>query len=147
MWNVQFLIWEKSNLKKCLWEPNSAAPQQVLCHGSMQGACSVSERFDLPQSHVKPRGVAGMALRTRAHHAVHSARTCSMQAGNALTHLLWPFCGSCCTPNQWVWNSQWGLQDGFVCVVTPSSPITISESHLTNIFQQRCREDGLPVLF
>lgn len=41
-WLSIFLIWNKSNLKKCLGEPNSAAPKQVLC--------SVSEVWLFPRA-------------------------------------------------------------------------------------------------
>lgn len=44
---------KQEQFKKCLGEANSASPQQVLCHGSVQGACSASEVGPSP---VKPRG-------------------------------------------------------------------------------------------
>lgn len=81
-----FLIWNKSNLKKCLGEPNSAAPQQVLCPSSVQGACSVSERFDSSPEPCEAqrggrRGTEDMAptLCTVTGHCW------AVQAGNALT--------------------------------------------------------------
>lgn len=105
----------------------SSPSADALCKGPVQSQRDLT----LPQSRVEHRGVAGVALGTWAQHAGHGDMTdCWVSASWECPHELWAFFGSCCMPNQWVWNSQWGLQDGFVCIVTPSSPITITESPL-----------------
>lgn len=83
--SLYFLICNKSNLKKCLREPNSVVPQQVLCHGSVQGACWVSERFDSSPEPCEAEGC-------QAWHWGHGHTLCtvtghsagSVQAGSAL---------------------------------------------------------------
>lgn len=127
MW-LYFLIWKKSNLKK--W-PGGSQIQQPLSHGSVQGACPVSERFD---SSPEPCGAQrGGRCGTEDMGTARCARCLDTLLGQCQlgmpSHAL-VFFGRCCRPNQWVWNSQWGDQDGFVCVVTPSSPITITEPPL-----------------
>lgn len=116
MWQY-FLIWNKSNLKKCLGEPSSAALQQVLCHGSVQGACSASESFDYssPEPREAQRG---------GRHGTEDMDTLLGQC------LLWAFFGSCCTPNQRVWNTVSEDSRTVLCVLHPPVPISPLLNHL-----------------
>lgn len=97
----------------------------ALCKGPVESQRGLT----LPQSHVKHRGVPGVALRAWAH-TVHGDRTLCWVSASWECPGLWAFFASCCLPNQWVCNSHWGLQDGFVCVAIPSFPITITKSPL-----------------
>lgn len=94
----------------------------MLCHGSVQGACSASEAGPCPE----PCEAQGWL---RPWHSTLCTVTGPGHAAGSRERppLLWAAFGSCCTPNQQGWDSQPGLQDGSVCAGTPSSPTTITE--------------------
>lgn len=142
MWQ-HFLIWNKSNLKNAsgrqVQQPFSRCSAVALCKGPVQ-----SQRVLTPlQSHVKHRGVAGVALRAWAHHAVHGDRThCWVSASWECPHVLWAFFGSCCTPNQWVWNTASEDSRMVLCVLQPLVPIWRLLNHLWIYHLSKALEKG-----